>query len=96
MLGGDKGRGQARAHRIQLKYPWPEHLLSNRIRACHPLVWEMRSSQHAWCGRFGLNPPGTGRRRRMPVLQLLAVALLRRVAAPWPATPTARSHSQTN
>jgi len=43
---------------------------------------------------FWLEPSGNGCRRRMPLLQLLAVAPLRRVAAPRHATPAARSHSQ--
>jgi general secretion pathway protein H len=48
---------------------------------------------------FWFEPSGNGCRRRMPLLQgaairILAVAPLRRVAAPRHATPAARSHSQ--
>lgn len=50
-------------------------------RACHQLVW---------------HESGKGCMRRMPVLRLLAVAPLRRIVAPRPATHAPPSHSQTN
>jgi hypothetical protein len=53
-------------------------------------------SCNAGSARFGMNPEGRGPMRCIPLLQLLTVAPLRRVAAPRSATHSAPSHSRIN
>ncbi|ASU41123.1 hypothetical protein hmeg3_24360 [Herbaspirillum sp. meg3] len=68
-------------------------------KACWQGAWRSRWRAHLQAMQrrqraFWSEPFGNGCRRRLPLLQLLAVAPLRRVAAPRQSTPAARSHSQ--
>src|SRR5450830_32988 len=92
----------ARTHTSRASLYWQGFLVGgSNLRVCSPVICEVRSCQKAcWqamqrrqCA-FWQEPCGNDDRRRLPLLQLLAVAPLRRVAAPRQSTPVARSHSQ--